>query len=306
VSDEVVAVVVVSYNSAAVLPGLIASLDAGLGDLAWHLTLADNASSDGSVSAVLEARPSATIVNMGRNAGYAAGLNAAVAAAGPCTAVLALNPDVRLTPECVPTLAKALRSPGVGIAVPRLVDGDGVLIDSMRRTPTVLRALGDAMLGADRAGRFPVLGEVVTNWRHYAIERDTDWAEGSTQLISAECWQRCAPWDESFFLYSEETDFALRARDAGFVTRYVPSAQAIHLEGDSGVSPPLWALLTVNRVRLFRRRHGLTSTAAFWLAMLMREVSRALIGKQTSRSALRALVNPRRFREQPGPDTIAA
>jgi N-acetylglucosaminyl-diphospho-decaprenol L-rhamnosyltransferase len=58
--------------------------------------------------------------------------------------------------------------------------------------------------------------------------------------------------DESFFLYSEETDFALRAGDLGFETAFVPNAKVTHLGGESRVSPALWSLLTVNRVRLYR------------------------------------------------------
>jgi len=296
VADEVVAVVVVTYNSAALLADLIQSLKPGLDDVAWHLTIADNASADDSVTEAKRLAPDAVIVETGRNGGYAAGINAGVNAAKPHTCVLVLNPDVRLLPGCVPALLEVLRTPGTGIAVPHLVDAEGVRIDTMRREPTVLRTLGDAFLGAQRAGRIPLLGEVVTDERRYTGEAITDWAEGSTLLISDDCWQRCAPWDESFFLYSEETDFALRARDAGLATRYTPSAHAIHLEGGSGQAPRLWSLLTVNRVRLFRRRHGLARSGAFWCAVLLREASRAVLGRATSRAAVRALLRPSRVR----------
>lgn len=295
--DECVAIVVVTFNSQGVLPGLLDSLDGGLSGVRWHLYVADNASSDGSVAVVKASAPDATIVEVGHNAGYAAGINAAVAAADSYTAVLALNPDVRLTKGCVVELLRALRGPGVGIAVPRLVDRNDMLIDSMRREPTVLRAFGDAILGARRAGMYPALGEVVTDPQCYEMEMLTDWAEGSTQLISAECWDRCGPWDESYFLYSEETDFDLRARDAGYGTRYVPTALAIHLEGDSGSSPALWALLILNRVRLFRRRNGKPRLVLFWIATLLRELSRAMLGKQTSRTAVRALIRPAHWRK---------
>jgi N-acetylglucosaminyl-diphospho-decaprenol L-rhamnosyltransferase len=303
--NETVAVVVVTYNSARLLPDLIAGLEAGLDGLRWHLTVADNASADGSAEAVRRLAPEATVVEMGRNAGYAAGINAAVAAAPPHDAVLVLNPDVRLTRGCLTLLLEALRLPGTGIAVPHIVDGTGALIPTMRREPSVLRTLGDAFLGARRAGRWPMLGEVVTDERRYAVESFTDWAEGSTMLVSRECWERCAPWDESFFLYSEETDFALRARDAGLRTRYVPRAHATHLEGDSRQSPGLWALLTLNRVRLYRRRHGRVSTGLYWAALLLRESSRALLGKRPSRAAARDLISPARLREVPGPASVA-
>jgi GT2 family glycosyltransferase len=301
---EVVAVVVVSYNSEEVLCGLIESLPAGLGAVDWSLTVADNASSDRSVTMLRQQAPWATVVETGRNAGYAAGINAAAAAAPSHTALLVLNPDVRLEPGCVPELIRALRQPGVGIAVPRLLDAHRELIESMRREPTVLRAFGDAFLGARRAGRRAAFGEMVTDSRCYDVERDTDWAEGSTQLISEECWRACGPWDESFFLYSEEAEYDLRARDHGFAVRYVPTARAQHLEGGSAGTPGLWRLLALNRVRLFRRRNGWLLAIPFWAAITLRETSRAVIGRATSREAAKALCSPRRWRQPPGPDAI--
>lgn len=302
-TDEVVAVVVVTYHSEPLMADLIDSFEAGLAGVRWHLTVADNDSADGTVPTLRKLAPEATIVEMGGNRGYAAGINAAVAAAAPHTAILVLNPDVRLRPGCVRALLASLRVPGTGIAVPRLVDGDGDLIESLRREPAIRRTLADALLGATRTGRTP-LGEVITDERRYAEPAVTDWAEGSTQLISAECWQSVGPWDESFFLYSEETEFALRARDAGFVTRYTPDAQAVHLEGDSGTSPGLWRLLVLNRVRLYRRRHGRVLAAGFWAAVLVREATRAVIGRPTNRAAVRALLSPARFRERPGPAAV--
>lgn len=301
--DMTVAVVVVTYNSEDLLDDLLTSLDDGLKGVIWHLTVADNASSDDTVKTLGRLAPTAKLIEMGRNAGYAAGINAAVRAARPYSAILVLNPDVRLMPGCVAELLRALR-PGTGLVVPQLLDGELELIESMRREPTVLRGWGDALLGARRAGRHPALGEVVTDRRLYRRQSVTDWAEGSTLLISAECWQRCAPWDESFFLYSEETDFALRARDVGLVTRYVPSAQAVHLEGGSARSPGLWTLVMLNKVQLFRRRNGKIRTVAYWGALMSREASRAALGRATSRAAVKALASPRRLREPRGPHSI--
>ena len=303
-THESVAAVVVTFNSADLIVDLVASLQPGMAGVPWQLIFADNASTDDTVATLARIAPDATVVEMGRNAGYAAGINAAVAAAPPHTAVLVLNPDVRLDAGCVPELLRALRQPGVGIAVPRLLDAHAVLIDSMRRAPTCLRALGDALIGARRAGRYPALGEMVRDSRLYEHERDTDWAEGSTQLISAHCWQTTGPWDESYFLYSEEAEFDLRAADSGFTTRYVPTAQATHLEGDSGSSPALWALLVINRVKLFRRRNGMLRALPFWAITLAREASRALLGKSTSLAAVRALLSPARLRETPGPHSV--
>lgn len=295
-----VVVVVVTFNSRDVLPGLIETLPAGLAGLEWQLVVVDNASGDESAELAASLVPGCTVVDMGRNAGYAAGLNAGVAAAPPHRAVLVLNPDVRLEHGCVAALLAAVERPGVGIAVPRLVDGHGDLHFSLRREPTVLRALGDAALGARRASRWSALGELVTDPGAYADGHTADWAEGSTQLISAACWQACGPWDESFFLYSEETEFGLRARDRGFATWFVPTARATHLQGDSTTSPRLWALLVTNRVRLHWRRRGPLAGLAFWLVVTLREASRAALGRGTSIAALTALLSPMQWRSHPG------
>lgn len=301
-----VAVVVVSFNSAPLLADLVVSLPVGAGpDVAWDLVVADNASADDTVDRLRALAPDCRIVEMGRNAGYAAGINAAIRAAGDRDAYLILNPDVRLTPDCVSTLLRALDRPGVGIAVPRLDDAHGGLILSMRREPSVLRAIGDAVVGTDRAGRLAALGEMVSDPRRYQTAQVTDWAEGSTQLVSRACWQACGPWSEAFFLYSEETEFDLRARDLGFTTWYEPAARAIHLEGGSATSTPLWALLQVNRVRMFALRHGRPTTVGFWVVTALREASRALLGRPHSRAAFKALLTPHRFLEQPGPHSIA-
>jgi N-acetylglucosaminyl-diphospho-decaprenol L-rhamnosyltransferase len=304
--DEIadIAVVVVMYNSEHLLPALLESLDQGLRGMRWHLTLVDNASTDGSVDVARRLAPHATIVATGRNGGYAAGINAGVRSAGRHRAVLILNPDVRLADGCVAELARALDEPGIGIAVPRLVDGEGQLIYSMRREPTLLRAWADAAIGALRAGKIRLLGEVVSDRRQYDQRQLTDWSEGSMMLISSECMTATAGWDESFFLYSEETDFALRARYLGYATMFVPTARAVHLEGGSATNPALWPLLVRNRVRLYRRRHSLPQSLAFYAAVVCREATRAILGRDTSRAALKLLLSPARMKKQPGPWSI--
>ncbi len=215
------------------------------------------------------------------------------------TAILVVNPDVRLGPGSLSALLEGLRRPGTGVAVPQPLDAQGRPVRSIRRSPTVARAFGDAFLGARRAGRYPRWGELVTDPAEYTTEHPVAWAEGSAQLISAECWKECGPWDESFFLYSEETEFNLRAADLGYDVRFVPAAQIVHLKGRSEIDPGLWSILVTNRVRLFARRRGRLRAVPFWFALFLREASRSVLGYPTSRRALAALVNPRRMREWP-------
>ncbi|WP_433380422.1 glycosyltransferase [Actinoplanes sp. CA-142083] len=288
-----VVVTVVTYNSAAVLPGLLDSLEEGMRGLDWRLIVADNASADESVSIAEKLVPDCRIVQTGRNAGYAAAFNAALREAGEYDAVLILNPDVRLSAGSVATLMARLGG-DVGITVPRILDEEGHVALSLRREPTVGRALGEAVLG-QRAGRYPALGETVVDRDTYFRDGPADWTTGAVMLMSRACLEACGPWEERFFLYSEETEFALRARDRGFRTTLVAAAEVVHIGGESRVSPALWSLLTVNKVRLYRMRHAAPATALFWSAVFLREASRAALGHPRSRRAAAALLCPSRL-----------
>lgn len=295
-----IALCIVTFHSAPLIKDLVASIPGGAEGTDWTLVFADNDSSDDTVAEIERWAPDAVLIETGGNLGYSGGLNAAIRAAGEQDGYLVLNADVRLTPGCVATLFDALGD-GVGIAVPRLIDGTGKAIWSMRREPTLLRVWADALIGAERAGRVGQLGEVVTNETLYETPCRTDWAEGSTQLIGAECWRATGEWDESYFLYSEETEYNLRARERGYSVLYVPTAMAQHLKGGSADNPRQWSLLVLNKAMLYARRHGPIASFLFWFALVVREGGRAAIGKQTSRAALRDLVRPHRWREPRGP-----
>ncbi|WP_182907177.1 glycosyltransferase family 2 protein [Microbispora sp. H13382] len=300
-----IAVVVVTYNSARVLADCLQSLAAGArgADLV-QVVVADNASRDESVP--LAERAGATVVPVGRNAGYAAAINAGIAALDReghldrVDAVAILNPDCRTREGALTRLAAALRAPGRGIAVPRLVSPDGHTHPSLRRAPTVRGALAEAVIGGRLAGRVGRLGEVITDPRRYRTPGTAAWATGAALLVSVAAVRDLGPWDESFLLYSEETEFALRAADRGWTLWYEPEAVVEHIGGEANVNPVLAALLTTNRVRLFRRRRGPVSSLAFYLAVVLGEALRALTGRRTARASLVALLRPsRRMRVLP-------
>jgi len=294
-----VLVVVVTHNSAPLVERLATGLRPELVDVGDHeLVVVDNASTDGTPGVVRHHLPDAEVIEAGQNLGYGAAVNVAVAQARPHDAILVLNPDVTLQPRCLRRLRAAL-GPGTGIAVPRLLERDGTVAHSQRRAPTVLRAAGESLLGGLRAGRVAALGEIVCDADAYARSGATDWATGAAWLISADCYARVGGFAEDYFLYSEETDFALRAGDLGFATRFVPDAVATHQGGASNVDPALFALLTRNRVRCYRRRHTPASALAFRVALLAGEVARAGAGRATSRAAVRALLGDQRVLPAP-------
>lgn len=287
-----VTLVVVTYNSAGLLGGFFDSLPRALAGVeSYQVVVSDNASSDDSVRIAKRLCPEAIIVNSSENRGYAAAINAAVDASGPTESIFVLNDDIRLGAGSVGVLINALAADEtVGITVPRLADGNGNLLWSQRREPTVARAFGEAILGGDRAGRHQWLGGIVKDEEAYRRTTDPTWASGCAWLIGDSCWQSVGVWDESLFLYSEDVDYALRARDAGFTIRFVPDAEAVHLVGPSHRDRRLWSMLVWNRYRIYRRRHGPVRSLLFRSGLLLNELLRVAAGRQVHGAGAWALV----------------
>jgi GT2 family glycosyltransferase len=179
-----------------------------------------------------------------------------------------------------------MADPSVGVVAPLVLYPDGRRQDSLRREPTLPRAIGLNWTG------IPLLSEYVTSDADYRVARDVDWALGAAVMVSRECFERVGPWDESFFLYSEETDFCLRARDAGWRTRFAPDAVVVHHGGGSGRSGTTHQMLILNRVRLYARRHSAPASWLYWAATVVSESTWVIRGHAESRDSIRALLRP--------------
>jgi len=253
---------ILGYMSEKTLPDLLDSIPAALAGVAdWHLVIVDGASPDATVEVARRLAPAATIVELGANRGFAAAANAVIESDPAAEAVLLLSPTVRLRPGCVKVMLDALDQPGVGIAVPRLFRGNG--------------RPHQALLGGTATRRFAPLSELIADPAGYTSQTRADWATGAVTLVSRECLKQVGPWDETFFLYSEETDYELRAADAGFRLAFA-DVNVVHLGGESRVRPELWALLRANRVRLYAMRHSPAPATVFWAVILLGDILRAL------------------------------
>ena len=284
-----VMVAVVTYNSAADLPQLVASLDAGLEGVDWRLVVADNCSGDNSVEVIRRIAPQATVVETGANLGYAAGINACAELAESDEALLVLNADVVLERGCVRALLRTCSNGAVGIAVPLVIRSDGIVEPTLRRRPTAIRVLAEALLGA-HAG--PLGERVAVPAPPRPI--DVDWANGAVLLIPAEVRLRIGKWQEDLFLYSEEVDYCRRVVDAGWRVRQSPNARAMHRGGDVTASPQLWAQLITNKVVHVARWEGRAAAEVVWATLLMAQLIRLPLRRRTHRRALLELLRGRR------------
>jgi len=277
-------VIIVTYNSARVIGELLDSLPAALGNITANVIIVDNGSTDNTVKILLD-REDCQLVQA-TNVGYAGGINRGVREGSGAASILILNPDTRLFPGSVAPLLDALRTAGTGIAAPRVLSDHGSLEFSLRREPSLLSEL--------RLGwtKHPALSEYVQEAAEYEHPHAVDWALGAVLMISRQCFDMLGGWDESFFLYSEETDFSLRARDIGLRTWYEPRSVAVHIGGGSGRDSRTHAMSAVNRVRLYRRRHGpIVSWCFYWLTIAS-ELWWGLRGNRHAGFAAVALLRP--------------
>jgi GT2 family glycosyltransferase len=281
------AVVVVTHNSARDIAGLLDSLPAAAGGLTVRVVVVDNASVDETVSLV-RARPEVICIATGANLGYAGGINVGRRHAGESAALAVLNPDLVLEPGALRDMFAALDDPAVGMVVPMLLELDGRRYPSLRRTPTLSRAIGDGVFGGHFSHRPGWLSEMVRDAGAYRYRHAVDWAGGAAMLISAACDRAVGPWDERFFLYMEDVDYATRACAAGFRIDYVPEARVRHRGAGSGQSIALSALMAVNRVRYIEKHGG--RVRAYRAAVILHELLRS--ADRGHRAALRAVTRP--------------
>ena len=283
------AIVVVSTNEAHWLEPCLDSVFARAGAIDLDVVVADNASTDGTAE-VVSRYPGARVVRC-ENRGFSHANNRALMT---CDAryVLLLNPDTEVRDGTFAELVAAMDArPEVGFASVRQVLPDGTLVPTIRRFPSPLRALGDA-LGSERLGLGgAVLGERELAAEPYERETDADWLTGAFMLLRREALHGAGFLDERFFMSSEETDLCFRVKAGGWRVVHLPSMTIVHHAGKRGTNPRMDAQYAFAR-RLFARKHlPPASRAAYLAALSLRYGLRAVVpdrpGEGPSDGALR-------------------
>ncbi len=291
-------VIVVTYNSAGDVERLVSSLRDEAHDLALRVIVVDNSSTDDTV-AELSKHVDIELIRAGGNLGYSAGINLGAARVRPSEHVLVLNPDLQVRRGCLTALLDRLVRSDAGVVVPLIQDGEGRLFHSLRREPSILRAIGDAAFGSRWSSRSAMLSDIDWAVDHYTFAHPVDWASGAALLIRSGLLESVGPWNENYFLYMEETDFMRRVREMGSEIWFDPAAQVQHEQGGSGSSPELDALMAVNRLRYIEEHRTQGYAVAYRGVIALHHLAR--VNQPSSRAALRAVTDRARWSSLPGP-----
>ena len=232
--EDRIRVVVVTYESAAVVAGCLESLRAAAPRRGVDIRVVDNASSDESAAIAAAMLGCDNVLRMPANRGFAAGVNAGFAGATG-TWIAVVNPDVRIPAGGLDRLADVLEHhPAAGLAAPRVVDGRGRAERSVGLFPTPRREWVHSWL-LDHVG-WP--GRWARPCRDVAR---VEWVSGCAWLLRAEAVRAVGPLDEGYFMYAEDVDYCRRFHDAGWDVLAVPQVEWEHRVGSGSSATPALA-----------------------------------------------------------------
>ncbi len=240
------AVVVVSHNSAVHLDACLASIATQFGstdDVMDEVVVVDNDSSDRS-AVVVAGYPFVRWVPTGANLGFGSGANRGVAATAAQPYVAILNPDVILQPHCLERLVEVLTDrPDLAAVGPNVLNLDGSRYPSARTFPSLIDAAGHALLGS------MVPGNSFT--KRYVGIGQPDWISGTAMVVRRSAFEQVGGFDEAYFMYVEDVDLCWRWRQAGWRVDRVQSAVLHHAIGGSSEAAP-FAMIVAHHRSLWR------------------------------------------------------
>jgi N-acetylglucosaminyl-diphospho-decaprenol L-rhamnosyltransferase len=246
-------IVIVSFNARPDLEACLASLVAAPPGIAHEIVVVDNASEDGSVEAA-RGVPRVTVLPLERNVGFAAANNVGIGATSG-ELILLLNSDTVAPAGAIDALVARLgRDPSIGIAGPRLVDGEG--------RPEL--SFGKMIAPGVEWRRKTLLEQIerdvsgTRDWLRHETSREhfVDWVSGACLLVRRPDAEAVGLLDERFFLYTEDVDFCHAIRKLGRKVLFTPVATITHLRGRSRASRPEASQKAYRQSQLaFYRKH---------------------------------------------------
>lgn len=258
-------IIVVSFNTKELVLECLASINKTIKGVSFEVWLVDNNSSDGTVEAVREEYPDVTIIGNKQNLGFARANNQAFKQMNGRYALL-LNSDTVLTDGAVKELYEFMEStPEAGMACGQLSNQDGSKQNSIANFPCLLTLLSnETVLRILMPNRFP------SKRRDYVSPIKVDSGIGACLIVRKAAMDDVGYFDERYFFFFEETDWAYRMKQGGWAIYFVPSARIFHAQGKtvgSGVNSRI--MFYRSRYLFFRKWHT-RSYPVFYLIIFFR------------------------------------
>jgi GT2 family glycosyltransferase len=234
-----IVVVVLNYRTPELSVTAAQSAAAAMGSYGGVILLVDHASGDGSFEKMVHGVETVDwpdhldvqVLQSGRNGGFGAGNNfgirAGLSVCPNAEFVYILNPDARVDERSISALVDHLnQNAQAAIAGSWIIDEDGADSCSAFRFP----GLASEFEGAIRFGPVTrLLGKYVLPMHVPDTTCPVGWIVGASMLVRKSALGEIGLFDETFFLYFEETDLCLRAHRAGFEVHFVRDSRVMHI-----------------------------------------------------------------------------
>jgi N-acetylglucosaminyl-diphospho-decaprenol L-rhamnosyltransferase len=246
---------IVTYNGRALLARCLDSIYAAPPACRFEVVVVDNASADGTAEWLREVYPQVRAVPNTVNSGVARGNNQCLAAARG-RYVLLLNNDTVVLPGMLDRLvAFADAHPDSGAVGGKLVNPDGSFQASYFDFPSLWSEFLHAThMGALVDPRYP-------SHVDSPEERPVDWIMSASLLVRRAASAQVGDVDESYFMYSDETDLQYRLHQAGWKVYYLPDVVTVHFGGQSASHWRRRKLIYRGKLLFFRKHYGPIRTA---------------------------------------------
>lgn len=261
------AVVIVTWNVRDVVVDALRSLFADLAQsrLTAEVYVVDSASSDDTVATVTAEFPQVKLIASEQNLGFGAANNLALkeigfgsAAADLPKAVYLLNPDTMTHSGATQTLYDVLFSDDhLGLVGAGLTYGDGSFQHGAFAFPGLRQLWVEFFPTPGRLFESTFNGRYPLSMYQAGQPFPVDFVLGATMMLRREVIQQTGMFDEQFFMYCEEIDWAWRIHKAGWHVRCVPTAHVTHLGGQSTsqIRPQSLINLWKSRLQLFDKHY---------------------------------------------------
>jgi GT2 family glycosyltransferase len=145
-----------------------------------------------------------------------------------------MNSDAWLVGDALARLVTfADRRPEAAIVAPRLLNPDRSLQRSVRGFPTLWRLATEYFFLRKLAPRSSVLNGFYAGGFDHDEVREAEFVMGACMLVRRSAIDQVGLLDEDYFLFSEETDWCYRFRQAGWQVLFFPGAECVHVGGAS-------------------------------------------------------------------------
>jgi len=246
-----ISIIVVSFNTKGLLFDCLASIFETVNGISFEVWVVDNNSTDGTVEAIRERYPDIKIIKNTANLGFAAANNQAFRQMNGDYALL-LNTDAVLANGAVKELFDFMKAnPDAGMACGQLLNLDGSSQNSIANFPTTLTLLSnETLLRILFPKKYP------SKRREYVSPLKIDSCIGACLMARKKAMDDIGFFDERYFFFFEETDWAYRMKRGGWAIYFVPTAKIFHAQGKT-VGSNLHARIMFYRSRylFFKKRH---------------------------------------------------